>query len=153
MLESSRYGSCRAALAIVIACALAIATVATAAEDAGKPDATVEFTEGSAALGIGYSWGKGVLVYQGKRHPIKISGLSVGELGGKTVSARGEVYHLKKLEDFNGTYTSAGAGATAGGGFDVEAMRNSNGVEIKVVSTTEGADIKAAISGVKFTLE
>ena len=57
-----------------------------------------------------------------------------GELGANKITARGEVYHLKHLKDFNGTYTSTGAGATAGGGFDVEAMRNGNGVEIKVVS-------------------
>jgi hypothetical protein len=148
MAKSSRY-----VWLIAVGCALAFSTAAGAADDAGKPDGTIEFTEGAAGVGIGYSWGKGVLVYKGKRHPFKISGLSVGELGGKTVSARGEVYHLKNLTDFNGTYTSAGAGATAGGGFDVEAMRNGNGVEIKVVSTTQGADLKAAISGIKITLE
>jgi hypothetical protein len=32
-------------------------------------------------------------------------------------------------------------------------MRNGNGVEIKAVSTTEGADLRAAIEGVRITLE
>jgi hypothetical protein len=139
--------------ALAAACLSMLATAAWAADESGKPDGTIEFSEGSAGIGVGFSWGSGVLVYKGKRHPFKISGLSVGELGGKTVNARGEVYHLKTLSDFNGSYTSAGAGATAGGGFDVEAMRNGNGVEIKVVSTTQGADLKAAISGIKITLE
>lgn len=138
--------------ALALACVWVLAGSATAADD-GKPVATIEFKETSVGIGVGYSWGEGFLVYEGKRHPFKITGLSAGELGGKTVSARGEVYHLKKLADFSGTYTSAGAGATAAGGFDVEAMRNSNGVEIKVISTTQGADLKAAISGIKITLE
>jgi hypothetical protein len=138
---------------MVGAACIVLASGAAWAADEGKPAGTIEFTEGSVGVGIGYAWGKGVLTYEGKRHPFKISGLSVGELGGKTIQAHGSVYHLKKLDDFNGTYTSAGAGATAGGGFDVEAMRNGNGVEIKVVSTTQGADLKAAIEGIKITLE
>jgi hypothetical protein len=124
-----------------------------AADDSGKPDATIELEEGSVGVGIGYTWGKGTLVYQGKRHPVTLKGFSAGELGAQKIQAHGTVYHLKKLEDFNGTYTSAGAGATAAGGFDVEAMRNGNGVEIKMVSTTKGADLRAAISGVTFTVE
>ena len=132
---------------------LVLAGVATAADESGRPDASVEFKEGSVAVGIGYAWGKGVLTYKGKRYPFKISGLTAGELGATKITARGDVYHLKQLADFNGTYTSASAGATAGGGFDVEAMRNGNGVEIKMVSTTKGADLRAAIEGVTMTLK
>ena len=127
----------------------------TAAHASGKskPTGTIRFSEGSVAVGIGYQWGKGVLTYKGHHYRFKITGLTAGELGGNKITARGEVYHLRKLSDFNGTYTSAGAGATAAGGFDVEAMRNGNGVEIKVVSTTKGADIRAAVEGVTITLE
>jgi hypothetical protein len=132
---------------------LVLAGVAAAAEKSGRPDATIELKEGSVGVGVGYSWGKGVLVYKGKRYRFKISGLTAGELGATKITARGEVYHLKRLTDFNGTYTSASAGATAGGGFDVEAMRNGNGVELKVVSTTKGADLLAAVEGVTITLE
>lgn len=121
--------------------------------DPGTPDATIELEEGSVGLGIGYTWGKGTLHFGGKHYPITLKGISAGELGGAKIQARGEVYHLKRVEDFDGTYTSTGAGATAAGGFDVEAMRNGNGVEIKIVSTTQGADLKAAISGVTFTVE
>ena len=66
---------------------------------------------------------------------------------------RGEVYHLTNLPDFNGTYTSVGAGATVAGGFDVESMRNANGVEIKIVSTTRGVDLRAAVEGIKIDLK
>jgi len=153
MVQRSGSSMWKVAL-VAMGCALATAGVSVADHhESGKPDATVELEEASAAVGIGYTWGKGVLIYKGKRHNFKMSGFSAGELGGKKVTARGEVYHLNNLADFNGIYTSAGAGATAGGGFDVEAMRNGKGVEIKMVSSTQGADLKAAISGVTFTLE
>ena len=151
MMRRAWSSGVRAAIA-VLAVTMVAQTAARASEHK-KPTATIRFTEGSAAVGIGYQWGKGVLTFKGKHHTFKISGLTAGELGGTKITARGEVYHLRKLSDFNGTYTSVGAGATAGGGFDVEAMRNANGVEIKVVSTTKGADLRAAVEGVTFTLE
>ena len=141
------------AAVLALGCALLIAGKAAAAGKDAKPVATIQLKEGSVAVGIGYSWGKGVLTYRGKRYPFKIDGLTAGELGGATITARGEVYYLKKLADFSGNYTSVGAGATAAGGYDVESMRNANGVEIKMISTTRGADLRAAVEGVKITLE
>jgi hypothetical protein len=143
-------------LAVVVALVGVVAFGAAAVrgeEESGKPSGTIELSEGSVGLGIGYTWGKGVLNYKGEKHPIKITGFSAGELGAAKIQAHGTVYHLNKLSDFNGTYTSVAAGATAAGGFDVEAMRNGNGVEIKMVSTTKGADLKAAVQGVTFTVE
>ena len=118
-----------------------------------KPVGTIQFKEASAAVGVGYSWGEGVLIFKGKHHPFTISGLTAGEVGGEKIHARGEVYHLTNLPDFNGTYTSAGTGATVAGGFDVESMRNANGVEIKIVSTTRGVDLRAAVEGVTIDLK
>jgi hypothetical protein len=34
-----------------------------------KPDATVRLTQGQIAVGLGYSWGNGVLTFQEKEHP------------------------------------------------------------------------------------
>ena len=144
-----RFAMMLAAVMVVAAAMPALAADAKK-KDSGKPDATIELEEGSVGVGVGYTWGKGTLKFQGKHYPITISGFGAGELGGTKIQARGEVYHLRHLKDFDGNYTSTGAGATFGGGFDVESMRNGNGVEIKMVSSTEGADLKAAISGVNF---
>src|SRR5258708_5808009 len=81
-----------------------------------KPDATLTLSEGSVAAGVGYSWGKGQLSYKGKTYPIKVDGLSVGEVGITRATARGSVFNLRKLEDFSGTYVSGAAEATVGGG-------------------------------------
>jgi len=117
-----------------------------------KPDATLKLSEGQVGLGIGWSWGKGVLTFEGKNHAFKVAGLSVGDVGVTKADAVGSVYHLKKLSDFNGTYTSAAAQGTIGGGAGVTTMKNQNGVVINLKSTTQGINIKLAAEGVKLTL-
>lgn len=117
------------------------------------PDATVKLTSGSVAVGIGYSWGDGVLTYQGKEYPISVSGLSLGKVGITSATASGDVYHLTKLEDFNGNYTAAGAGVTLAGGGTAVAMKNQNGVVIKLTATTQGVDFTFGAGGAKLQLK
>jgi hypothetical protein len=117
-----------------------------------KPDATLKLSEGSVAAGIGFSWGKGTLTYQGKTHAVKVQGLSVGEVGVTKAEATGEVYNLKKLADFNGNYTAAAAGGTVGGGAGITAMKNQNGVVIELKSTTQGANVKLAAQGINLSV-
>src|SRR5262249_56684788 len=77
-----------------------------------KPDATLQLSEGSVAVGIGWSWGKGTLTYKGKKYPVKVEGLSVGEVGVTRATAVGSVRNLKQLPDFDGTYVAGGAEGT-----------------------------------------
>jgi hypothetical protein len=136
---------------LVLVIALSLFGLVFAKEE--KPDATLKLSEGQVGLGIGWSWGKGVLTFKGKEHPFKVKGLSVGDVGITTADATGSVYHLKKLSDFNGTYTSAAAEGTLGGGAGVTTMKNQNGVVINLKATTQGVNIKLAGEGVKLTLE
>ena len=118
-----------------------------------KPDATLELSEGSIAAGIGFSWGKGTLTYQGKKYPVKVEGLSVGEVGIQRATAKGNVYDLKKVEDFSGNFAAAAVGATVGGGAGASIMKNQNGVTIELTSTTQGASLKLAATGLSLTLQ
>ena len=118
-----------------------------------QPDATVDLSEGSVAAGIGFSWGKGTLTYKGQKYSVKVEGLAVGEVGITRATATGKVYDLKKAEDFSGNYTAGGVGGTVGGGAGASIMKNQNGVTIEMVSTTQGASLKLAASGIKLTLE
>jgi hypothetical protein len=118
-----------------------------------KPDATLKLTEGQVGLGIGWSWGKGVLSFKGKEYPFKVAGLSVGDVGITKAEATGKVYNLKKLEDFNGNFVSAAAEATVGLGAGATAMKNDKGVVIYLLPKTKGANLKLAGEGVNFTLE
>lgn len=138
---------------LVVAAVLVSAATPVAAKGAkAKPDATVSFTTGSVAAGIGFSWGSGTLRYKGKSYPIKVEGLSVGDVGISKATASGNVYHLKTLADFAGNYTAASAGATVGGGGSVSAMQNQNGVVLKISATTKGLKLKFATEGVKIEL-
>jgi hypothetical protein len=59
---------------------------------------------------------------------------------------------LRKLSDFNGNYVAATAGVTVAGGGSVTALRNQNGVTIEGISTSQGARLTLAPSGVNITL-
>jgi len=117
-----------------------------------KPDATLNLSEGSVAVGIGFSWGKGTLSYKGKKYPVKVDGLSVGEVGVNRATAVGRVYNLKQLSDFDGTFVAGGAEATVVGGAGITAMKNQNGVTIELKSTTKGASLKLAAEGIKLSI-
>ena len=92
-----------AAVVLVIAMFLGLSAIVYAEEK--KVDATLTLTQGQVAAGIGWSWGKGVIKYQGKEYPFKVKGLSVIDIGITKASASGKIYGLKQLEDFNGTYS------------------------------------------------
>ena len=126
---------------------------ALALAQATSTDGTLTLSEGSVAAGIGFSWGKGTLTYQGKTYPVKVDGLTVGEVGISRATATGKVTNLKKVADFSGTYTAGSAGATVGGGASAAIMKNQNGVVVELTSTTQGASLKLGAQGIKFTLD
>lgn len=133
---------------------MALLSSSALAKDANKkPDATLKLSEGSVALGVGWSWGKGVLTYKGKTHSFKVEGLSVAEVGITKAETTGKVYNLKKLEDFEGVYAAGGAEATAGKGVGAATLSNKNGVEVHLKSVTKGASLKLAAEGIKIKLE
>jgi hypothetical protein len=140
-----------AAVVLVIAMFLGLSGIVYAGEK--KPDATLTLTQGQVAAGIGWSWGKGVLKYEGKEYPFKVKGLSVVDIGITKASASGKIYGLKQLEDFNGTYSGGAAQGTVGGGIGATRLKNSNGVVLELVSRTKGVNFKLAGEGVTFTLE
>lgn len=132
---------------IGLATSLLVLLPAMAADQA--PDGTIELSGGSVALGIGYTWGSGKLVFQGKQYQLKVEGLSIVDVGASDYTATGSVDNLKKLEDFPGTYTAAAAGATVAGGASVTVMRNQNGVAIQLSATRQGLQFTLAPEGMK----
>jgi len=138
-------------IAMIAALGLGL-TIARAAEEK-TPDATLKLSAGSMAAGIGISWGSGTLTYKGKDYPIDVRGLSVGDVGITKIEASGSVYNLKKLDDFTGNYTAAGAGLTVAGGAGVATMKNQNGVQINLVSTTQGVKFALGAGGVDIKLK
>ncbi len=127
-----------------------------AATHESKPDATLRFSGGSFAAGIGFSWGSGTLTYKGKDYPVKVKGLSIGKVGITSASAYGEVYSLKHLQDFNGHYNVGGAGmrgVTLGGGRAGTIMTNQAGVIVRISATQKGVDVTATGGGVDMQIK
>jgi hypothetical protein len=118
-----------------------------------KPNATLRLSGKSVAAGIGFSWGKGTLTYKGKDYPVSVNGLSLVKVGITKVTASGEVYNLKKLHDFDGNYTAAGAGMTLAGGGSAIAMKNQNGVRVVLGATTRGVDVTIGGAGVDMAIK
>ena len=127
-----------------------------AASHHSAPDATLRLSGGSFALGIGFRWGSGTLSYKGKDYPVKVNGLSIGKVGMTGVSAIGEVFNLKHLQDFNGHY-NVGAegtrGVTIAKGKASTLMSNQAGVIVRLAATQTGLDVNATGGGVDMQIQ
>ncbi len=115
--------------------------LAPAAEDTGTPDAVLTISGGVVALGVGYEWARGTLVYQGRSIPFLIRGVSVMDLGAARIAGTGEVFHLKSLADFEGNYAGSTFGSAVSRGASLALLKNEHGVTIRT---------RSAVSGVRF---
>jgi len=134
---------------------LAIFSFGASAADAPKKlSGTVSINETQFALIIGGSTGGGVLTYQGKQYPFKLSGMSLGaNVGVSKLSASGEVYDLSDISKFSGTFTKLESSITLGGGVGGTILRNENGVIMRLTSTSQGLQLNLSASGVTVKLD
>ncbi|MGE5218307.1 MAG: DUF1134 domain-containing protein [Chloroflexota bacterium] len=124
----------------------------TFAHAAEQSDGMVRLTGKSVGAIVGFSWGSGILTYKGKEYPFTISGISAGDVGYTSAELTGEVFGLKNVEDFNGTYATLGAGITLAGGGEAVTMKNQNGVVLNLTGATQGLNFKLGVDGVKIEL-
>jgi len=107
---------------------------------AGEPSGTVRISQVQVAFVMSGALGGGTLTYGGRTYDFSIGGLGVGGIGASRMEAEGEVHNLTRLEDFEGPYAQARAGAVAGdtrleGGLW---LINPKGVELRLSSRREG---------------
>lgn len=136
----------------MIAAAPAVAP-AVAKDTMGTPSGTITLTAQSADVGVGYSWGEGVLRYDHHSYKFKVSGADIAALGYSKVVSHGTVYNLKHLHDFDGTYGALAGEATLDKGLGGAVLSNTNGVRLKMDSAAKGARLAAGAQGLTFTLE
>jgi hypothetical protein len=132
---------------------IAFLALSTRAFAQSAADAKATFSGGSVAAGVGFTWGSGTLTFQGKSYPFTIHGLSVADVGIAKIDGSGDVFNLRNVADFAGTYVAAGAGVTIAGGGSVAALENQNGVIVHFHSTTEGLKLNLSASGVSVSLK
>ena len=77
-----------------------------------QPSATVTIEELQVMLILGGDHGHGTLDFQGSAHKFKANGLKLGGIGVHKMKMTGNVYELNRVEDFDGLYFAAEAGAT-----------------------------------------
>ena len=130
----------------------AVAQEQSATAEPMEPDGFVWFSRKGLGLIIGGSAGGGRLQFAGDNHTFRMTGIKFGALGGVgEIRMSGEVYNLKQLQDFAGTYTESVAGLSAivgGGGVWIQ---NEKGVKmhLKAEATGVGVDISVGTVEVK----
>ena len=111
----------------------------------------VEIAKAGFIVGIG--GGRGTLVFQGRRYPLSVGGLSFGAtIGASKVDLIGRAYNLRWATDIAGTYTAVGVGAAAGGGVSSIRLQNSRGVVLDLRGRTIGLELNANVSGIEVGL-
>lgn len=118
-----------------------------------KINGTINLNVGSVAAGIGWSWGGGVMTFEGVEHNFDISGLSLADVGISKFSASGIVYNLKQLKDFDGVYYGVKGGATIAGGKGAIALKNNHGVVLELNGTGAGLKFALGTQGVTIKLK
>lgn len=134
--------------AALTACVMAASTVAMA-DAPKKPVGEVSVDETQFGFIIGGSMGGGVLTFEGKKYPFKMSGISLGaNIGVSKFSATGQVYDMKDVSKFAGTYARLTGSVALGGGMGDMTLKNENGVIMSLKGTTQGLQLNAGASGV-----
>ena len=88
------------------------------------PSGLVTLNMKSVALGVGGSWGDGVLNFQGRDYPFSISGLSLVDVGISNYTGAGKVYDLSSPADLAGNYAASQATFAIAGGDSAMSMKN-----------------------------
>jgi hypothetical protein len=136
---------------LALASMLLVAVVPVQAQPANL-SGTVSIDLTSVAAGIGASWGKGVLRFQGQSYPFSVSGVSVGDVGMSSISAVGNVYNLRRPSDLAGNYAAAAAGITVAGGVGGVTMQNQQGVLINLYTVQQGVQLTIGPQGFKIEM-
>ena len=146
----------RTLTALAMGVGLTLSTTAAFAADPAAPgrvDGYVTIRARSAAVGVGYTWGDGVLSYRGHRYPFTVKGVDVAAVGYSTVVGHGRVYKLHRVSDFTGTYAASTGEATLVNGLGGQVLANGTGVQIRIDNVTKGAKLSGSADGIQLTLK
>ena len=141
----------RILLSWALAAAVLLAFTPIQAQERYEPVGRISVELTDVGIGIGFSTGWGSVRFYGKNHYFTVQGLSVGDVGLSKVSAVGNVYNLRDIRDFPGTYVAVGAGLTLAGGIGGVTMRNQRGVIINLQSVQAGVSLNIGPQG--FTID
>jgi len=130
------------------------AVAALAASSAANAESgSISFSVLKAGWFIGGSGGSGTLVFQGRRYPISIGGISAGFVfGASETRFHGTVSNIRSPSDVAGVYGAAGGGTAIGAGAQFIVLRNEKGAELTLSGRQLGLQINADVSGMTIAL-
>jgi hypothetical protein len=135
--------------AALIALTVAGAGLATAYADSGS----IRFNVIKAGFVVGGSGGNGTLLFQGRRYPLSIGGVSWGfTFGASATDFFGEVSNIRSPSDVNGVYGAAGAGVAVGPGAGGIVLANQNGAVLTLSGRQMGVIVAADLNGLVISL-
>lgn len=145
---------CLAALSVLASRLPAQEGLSSLAVDPTKvpADATVILKGGLLSAGVGYEWGRGIVMYQGKQREFCIRGLAVGDVGIADIEARGVVFHLNSLKELPGRYSSVSLGVALIKGESTAPLKNEQGVTLQLQSRVTGVRFNIAAAGVRIRM-
>ena len=144
----------RMLVCLVMAGILLFAVAAAKAEEGPiYPIGEVTIAATQLAAGVGYSWGDGVMKFQGKEYRFAVQGLNVAAVGFSKINAVGDVYNLKSAADLAGKYVAVSAGLSLAKGVAGLSMRNNKGVVINLRSAQQGVQLNLGVDGFSITMK
>lgn len=120
-----------------------------------NPDAFIAIEQVRVGiLAVGAAVGGGRLRFRGEEYSFSVRGLEFGSLGLASLSASGEVFNLRRLEDFPGRYEERAAPRPPGGegGPTTYFLRNPAGVELRLRTERAVGQLRFAPAGVTIEL-
>ena len=137
---------------LVAACLTLAGWQASAADQEKVLAGRVKIDSTQLAFIVSGQAGGGVLELKGKEYPFSIGGLGVGGIGVQHLSATGQVYNLKEVSQFAGTFVQIRSGITMGTGKGVLSLSNQNGVILELKSSNEGVALSSGADGMVVTM-
>jgi hypothetical protein len=130
------------------------AGVGPAAIAGQQPDATVEMSMAQAAYISSAGGGRSVLRFRGRSYPFRVGGAGIGGIGASTIEAQGDVYNLRNVAEFGGTYAQARYGIAVGNASSGEFwLQNNAGVIMRLNARHTGLMLSMGGDAVVISLD
>jgi|GEM_PF-372561 len=136
---------------LVLLTVIGLTIIAEAQEE--LPSGRLAFESTAFGLILGFNQGNGILTMDGKEYPFSIKGLKLATIGVSRINANGVVYHLNRIDDFNGRYIAVEGSLTVALGGGNALMKNQHGVVISLQTLQKGAELTLGGGGLDITLD
>jgi len=118
------------------------------------PDGRLTITRHQVAFMGNVAWGGGTLTVQDRTFPFRLRGLGAGGAGISRLDATGDVFNLRRVEDFAGVYGQIRTGVVMGDAQvrGVVWLQNTNGVRIRLEPRRRGVALQFGADGILIEL-